>query len=181
MIDRSQWNTQYNTLNASIIIIRKKTCSMKIKTNRYDLFVEACCLLCLIGVLVYLVIAWQHIPQKVPGHYNALGEIDKMTSKGSLIALHITSWIMYIGLSVIAKFPQIWNTGVKVTEKNKEKVYRILKSMLGTVKLLTVVAFAYLTVNSAMAKPLSVLFLPIFLSLMFGSLIFFIVKLVTAK
>lgn len=58
---------------------------------------------------------------------------------------------------------------------------RILKSMLGTVKLLTVVAFAYLTVNSAMAKPLSVLFLPIFLSLMFGSLIFFIVKLVTAK
>jgi hypothetical protein len=47
--------------------------------------------------------------------------------------------------------------------------------------LLTVAVFAYLTVNSAMAKPLPVLFLPIFLSLMFGSLIFFIVKLVTAK
>ena len=154
---------------------------MKIKTNKYDFFVEACCLLCLIGVLIYLLISWQHIPQKVPGHYNVLGEIDKMTSKESLIPLFITSWIMYIGLSVIEKFPQIWNTGVKVTEKNKGKVYRILKSMLSTVKLLTVVVFAYLTVNSAMAKPLSVWFLPIFLSLMFGSLIFFIVKLVTAK
>ena len=154
---------------------------MEIKTNKYDFFVETCCLLCLIGVLIYLVIAWQHIPQKVPGHYNALGEIDKMTSKGTLIALHITSWIMYIGLSVIAKLPQIWNTGVKLTEENKEKVYRILKSMLGTVKLLTVITFAYLTVNSAMAKPLPVLFLPIFLCLMLGSLIFFIVKLVTTK
>ncbi|MGI5876104.1 MAG: hypothetical protein ACOX6X_04710 [Dethiobacteria bacterium] len=29
--------------------------------------------------------AWHHIPHKVPGHYNALGEIDKMTRKGSLI------------------------------------------------------------------------------------------------
>jgi len=88
---------------------------------------------------------------------------------------------MYIGMSVIVKLPQIWNTGVNVTEENKEKVYRILKSMLGTVKLLTVAVFAYLTVNSAMAKPSPVLFLPIFLSLMSGSMIFFIVKLITAK
>jgi uncharacterized membrane protein len=98
---------------------------MKVKTNKYDFFVEACCLLCLIGVLIYLAIAWQHIPQQVPGHYNALGEIDKMTSKGTLITLLITSWIMYIGISVIEKLPQIWNTGVNVIEENKEKVYRI--------------------------------------------------------
>ncbi len=154
---------------------------MNIIKSKYDILVEACCFLCLTGVLIYLVVAWQHIPNEIPGHYNAIGEIDRITSKGSLIALPIVAWIMYIGISIIERFPQIWNTGVRVTEENKEKVYRILKNMLGTVKLLLVVAFSYLTINSAMAKPLSVLFLPVFLSLIFGSLIFFIVKLVAAK
>ena len=30
---------------------------------------------------------------------------------------------MYIFLTVIENFPQIWNTGVTVTEENKDRVY----------------------------------------------------------
>lgn len=154
---------------------------MKIKRTKFDIFIEVCCLLCLVGIWIYLIVIWEHIPDEIPGHYNAMGEIDRVTGKGSLLVLPITTWIMYIGLTVVERFPQVWNTGVIVTEENKERVYRILKSMLGTLKLNVVVVFTYLTVNSAMAKPLPIWFLPVSLIIMFGFLIFFIIRLIKAK
>jgi uncharacterized membrane protein len=154
---------------------------MKIKKGKYEIFAEAVCLVLLIGVLIYLFFNWSNIPDKIPGHYNAMGEIDRMGSKGELLVIPIINWIMYIGLTVIARFPQTWNTGVTVTEENKERVYRVLKNMLITVKLIVVAIFSFLSINSAQSKALPVWFLPVFLLLMFGSIIFFIIKLVRVK
>lgn len=151
---------------------------MKLKKNKYDIFVEIVCLILLIGVCIYLILNWVNIPDRIPGHYNAMGEIDRMGSKKELLFLLIIAWLMYLGLTVIEKFPQIWNTGVIVTEKNKECVYRVLKSMLSTMKLIIVATFVFLTINTSQAISLPVWFSPIFLILMFGSMIFFIIKLV---
>ena len=95
--------------------------------------------------------------------------------------LLIVGWIIFIGLSVVEKFPQIWNTGVQVTEQNKEKIYRILKNMIGTIKLLVALMFSYLTLYSATGKSLPLLFTPVFLILMFGSIALFIFQLVKDK
>lgn len=154
---------------------------MKIERSWYDNFIEVCCILSLICTLVYLIAVWDSIPDEIPGHYNAAGEIDRITGKGSLIVLPIITWILYIGLSIIEKFPQIWNTGVRITDQNRDRVYRILKNMSGTLKLLLVIVFSYLTINSAMAKPLPIPFLPVSLVVIFSLLIFFSVKLVRAK
>ncbi|MFA9379317.1 MAG: DUF1648 domain-containing protein [Lachnotalea sp.] len=154
---------------------------MKVKKNKYDIFVEMVCLTLLIGVLVYLFLNWSSIPNQIPGHYNAMGKIDRMGSKGELLTLPIIGWVMYLSLTVIENFPGIWNTGVTVTEENKERVYRILKNMLNTVKLIMVAVFVYLTINSVQAISLTVWFLPVFLILVFGSILFFIIKLVREK
>lgn len=151
---------------------------MKVKNNKYDIFVEIVCLSLLIGVCVYLFLNWSSIPDGIPGHYNFAGEIDRMGSKRELLFLPITSWLMYLGMTAIENFPQIWNTGVTVTAENEERVYRLLKTMLGTTKLIVVAIFVYLTINSSKSMPLPALFLPAFLILIFGSMILFIIKLV---
>jgi len=154
---------------------------MKVKKNKYDIFVEMVCLTLLVGVSIYLYLNWRSIPDMIPGHYNAMGEIDRMGSKQELVVLPIIGWLMYLILTVIGKFPQIWNTGVSVTEENKERVYRITKNLLNTVKLIMVAVFVYLIINSSQVISLTVWFLPVFLILLFGSMIFFIIKLVRAK
>ncbi len=154
---------------------------LKVKKNKYDIAMEIVCLILLFGVLIYLLINWNNIPDQIPGHYNAMGEVDRMGSKKELLVLPVISWLMYLGMTIIGHFPQVWNTGVKVTEENKEGVYRILKNMLNTLKLIMVAVFVYLTVNSSQAISLSVWFLPVFLIVMFGSLIYFIIKLVKVK
>jgi uncharacterized membrane protein len=128
---------------------------MKIPTRKHDIIIEIACLFCLIGGLLYLITGWGQIPNEIPGHYNALGQIDKITGKGSLLALLATNWILYIGLSIVERFPSIWNTGVTVTKENKDRVYRVVKDLLKTMKLLVVVMFTYLLINSAKAVPLS--------------------------
>ena len=155
--------------------------AIKILKSKYDIIVEASCILSLAGVLLYLAITWSSIPQEVPGHYNAMGQIDRITGKASLIAIPIITWVMYMGITAVERFPQIWNTGVAVTEENKDRVYRVLKDILKTSKLIVVLAFSYLTINTANAIPLSPWFTPVFLILIFGSLIIFAIKLVKNK
>jgi len=154
---------------------------MKVRKNKYDIFVEVVCLTLLIGVLVYLFLNWSSIPDKIPGHYNAMGKIDRMGSKGELVILPIIGWLMYLVMTVIGNIPQIWNTGVTVTEENKERVFPIIKNMINTFKLIMVAVFVYLTINSSKAIPLTEWFLPMFLILLFGSMIFFFIKLVRVK
>lgn len=151
---------------------------MKINRTRYDTFINVICVGLLVGTLIYLLLAWNSIPEKIPGHYNSSGIIDRWGNKRELLFIQLISWIIYIGLVMVEKFPQIWNTGVEITDENKERIYRITQNMLGREKLLMVTAFSFITIYSSQAKVLPIWFLPIFLIFIFGSLTFFIIKLV---
>ena len=150
---------------------------MKIPANKYDVFVETVCLLGLVGILVYLGVLWPQIAEMVPAHYNAAGQIDRMAGKNTLLLLPIIGWILYIGMSVLARFPRAWNTGVTITDENRERVYRTLKNTLGTLKMAVVAAFAALTVYSSLGLNLPFWFLPGILILVLGLLFFFTARL----
>ncbi len=151
------------------------------KQGKYEAAVNLICLMALSAIILYFLLYWTGIPDSVPGHYNALGEADRWSGKGELLLLPILGWILFIGMTVIGRFPQVWNTGVAVTGENRVRVYGILRNMLATVKLITVFTFVCLSVNSLAAKDLPFWFLPLFLVLMFGSILFFVVKLVRAR
>jgi hypothetical protein len=84
-------------------------------------------------------------------------------------------------MTVLEFFPQAWNTGVTIKPENRDRVYRVLKNMIGTMKLLLTAIFSFMTINSALAKALPPWFLPVVLVLTFGSLIFFIVRLLQVR
>ncbi len=151
---------------------------LKIRSRWYDWLAEILCLVLLIGIPVYLILNWSSIPNRIPGHYNAMGEIDRMGNKSELLVLPIITWLMYLGMSVVGRFPTVWNTGVRVTKENKERVYRTIINMLNSMKLTIVAVFSYLSINSSRAVPLTAWFVPVFLILIFGSITFFIIRLI---
>ncbi|HOK63632.1 MAG TPA: hypothetical protein PLE17_07050, partial [Soehngenia sp.] len=112
---------------------------------------------------------------------DALGNIDRWGSKNELIVLPIIAWIMFIGISVLERFPKVWNTGVKVTEENAYRVYSTLYDMIKTLKLMLVIIFSFLTINSIHMNNLPKIFLPIILVLIFGNLIYHLIKLYKIK
>ncbi len=155
---------------------------MKIKNNWFDILVDALCLALLAGVTVWLWQGWADVPQQVPKHYNEVGEVDDWGGKGSIIMLLVLGWLMYLTLSATELFPQAWNAGVQVTEENRERVYRTLKYMMKTTKLLTVWVLAFLAVSTARAEAsLGEMFLPVFELVLFGQMVFWIIRLNKVK
>lgn len=150
---------------------------IKIERNALDILEIIVSLLSLVGVAVYLILAWKTIPDQIPGHYNAAGEIDRWGDKSELIVLPIVSWLMYGLITLIERYPQIWNTGVRVTEENRTEVYRLLKSLIAVVKMFVLLMFGSLSVISSLGLSLPVWFVLGFLALLFGSIAYFIVRL----
>ena len=64
---------------------------------------------------------------------SAVHQIVGATKVPSLVT-PLIALIIFCGITVTERFPQIWNTGVKVTEENRERVYSVLHHMISTIK-----------------------------------------------
>ena len=150
---------------------------IKIERNALDIFEAIVSLSCLVGVTVYLILAWNTIPAKIPAHYNAAGEVNRWGSKSELIVLPIISVLLYGLITLIEHYPQVWNTGVRITDENRTVVYRLLKNLIAWVKMITLSIFGSLTVISSLSLNLPIWFLLVFLVLLFGIIAYYIVRL----
>lgn len=135
------------------------------------------CLVMLVGTIICLIIAWDDIPDEIPIHFNASGEIDRMGDKVEIIMMPIFSWILFGTLFFVEMIPGAWNTGVKVTPENSERVYNIIKRMLVTIKFVLVLSFTVITVFIAIGKPLPGWFLPFELISIFGPMVYNLISL----
>ena len=135
--------------------------------------------LCLTASTLFLAAGWNQIPEKVPGHYNFAGEADSMTGKGTLILIPVMNWLMYLGISALEHFPQVWNTGVEITAQNRERVYRVLYHMIVSMKLSLVLIFSFMTVWHKNYMPSW--FFTAAMLLTFGPMLFFLIQLWRAR
>ena len=154
---------------------------MKIEKNLLDKITSSICWILLIGTALFLIVYWNQIPDQIPGHYNASGQIDKITDKNSLFFLYGIEWLLFVILSVVTKFPMLWNTGITITVDNKEQAYRILKDMLGVLKCIVIGIFSFLTIYSTTGNNLPSLFLVISLLSVFGSMAISILRLMKLR
>lgn len=141
---------------------------MKPKNTRLDWLLMFLGLAALLGTTLYVIFCWGVIPEEIPTHFNAAGEIDATGGKASLLAPLIIGWVLYGLLSLIEAIPAVWNTGVEVTEQNRDAVLRIVKTMLVVLKLELALWFSYVVRCSALCRPLSAFATPLFLLLVFG-------------
>ena len=148
----------------------------KIPFNSLQKFIEIITVAVLVTMLGHLIIAWGNIPDQIPSHYNAAGVVDAYSGKGMILIMPIVGAGLYILMTVISFFPSVWNTPVKITEKNYLFVYQNIRSLLGFTKLALVITFAYITYKMAKAESLGPEFLPFTLVALFVPMIWYIVK-----
>lgn len=154
---------------------------MKIRLTIVDIIMEGLSFITVVGTTLYLIISWGSLPDTIPMHYNLSGEIDRWGGKGELIFLPVMMWIIYLGITLMQRFPQVWNTGVIVTPENRERVYRTLKYMVESLKFIVVVDFLLLTIFSATGRNLPVWFTFVFLGVLAADLVFWLVRLVRRR
>ncbi|WP_339252746.1 DUF1648 domain-containing protein [Sporosarcina sp. FSL W8-0480] len=135
--------------------------------------------------MIYLISIWNQLPDQVPAHYNAAGEVDRWGSKWELVILPIIAVLMAIFLTFLEKHPE-WHNYMNLNENNIEFQYRNSVIFLNVMKNECVLLFVYISFNIAQvalgkAESIGNLFLPVFLVIMFGTMAFFIIRSIKHK
>ena len=126
------------------------------------------------------------LPDTIPTHFNASGEADGFGSKASIIGLPVIATLLFVGLTVLNRYPHIFNYPTASTEDNALRLYTLATRMLRYLKLVLVLVFGgieFMTIQHATRKAagLGAWFLPLTLVLIFIPLIYFVIKSIKEK
>ena len=124
---------------------------------------EVLCLALLLGTVIFLTVFWKHIPDSVPNHFNSAGQIDSYAPKKTLILLPAMMPVLYAALSL--------NNAMRFRSLGKEVRVPMLPLLFPMMKLTILAGFSYMTVCSALNRPLGAWYLPVFLILVFAPMV----------
>lgn len=129
---------------------------------------------------------YSSLPDTIPTHFNAAGEADGFGTKVSIIALPVIASLLFIGITVLNRYPHSFNYPTAITQDNALRLYTLATRMLRFLKLVLVVVFGgieFMTIQHATGKAagLGVWFLPLTLVLVFLPLIYFVIKSIKVK
>lgn len=137
----------------------------------------------LIGLPIFF---YGALPDVIPRHYNAVGQPNGYSEKGIIWALPAIGLILYLGLSLLNRYPHKFNYPQRVTKENAARQYKNATRMLRMLNCIIAGVFVYITystIRTALGKQngLGDYFLPTFLALMFGTIGYFLYKLTREK
>jgi uncharacterized membrane protein len=121
------------------------------------------------------------LPDSIPTHFNAAGEADGFGRKVSIVGLPLIATLLYIGLTLLNRYPHIFNFPTPITQDNALRQYTNATRMIRYLKLILVLVFAgisFQTIQQAngTGEGLGIWFLPLTLVLVFMPLVYFVVK-----
>lgn len=110
----------------------------KIKTplKFTDVILEIVCITVYVLLCIYLILSFPKLPDTIATHYGISGRADGFGSKYSLLFHMPISLILYVGLSLLQKYPHIYNYLVEINEKNALVQYTYAVKMIRVLKLL---------------------------------------------
>ena len=154
---------------------------IKLIPNSADKLVELLGWIMLLAIWGWTFTHYSTLPDTIPTHFNATGEADGFGSKASIIGLPVIATLLFIGLTVLNRYPHSFNYPSPVTQNNALRLYTLATRMLRYLKLVLLVVFGgieFMTIQNATGKAagLGVWFLPLTLVLIFFPLIYFVIK-----
>ncbi|TFJ94304.1 DUF1648 domain-containing protein [Lentibacillus salicampi] len=102
-------------------------------------------LLLIIAAFVYTMMVYPGLPEPIPIHFNAQGDVNNWGSKAIIFLLPAISLVLFIGLYFLNKVPHIYNLPVKVTEENASRIYSLARTMMAIFNFEMAAIFTYVT------------------------------------
>lgn len=154
---------------------------IEIKPTKKDIILDVLGILVLILFWIYIINSYPNLPNIIPIHFNLNGEADGFGSKNFIFLTASIATILYIGLSILIKYPHTFNYAIEITHVNAETQYKNSINMIRILKLIIILIFfitEYYTVSKALNEKniYDTLYLPFILILLFGTIIYFLIK-----
>jgi uncharacterized membrane protein len=159
---------------------------IEIKFNTADKLLEIIGWITLALQWIMTILNYSNLPDTIPIHFNASGQADDFGSKWYIFTLPIIGTVIFLGITILNKFPHIFNYPSTITKDNAEKQYKNALRMMIYLKFVIVFTFIiiqYKTIQTAFgnSQGLGVWFLPLSMGLILIPTIFFVIKAVKTK
>jgi len=154
---------------------------IKLHLSKLDKGLEIAAIIMIVLLWALTCIAYFRLPYTIPTHFNFSGVPDDFGSKTTLIVLPVIGTVIFAGLTLLNRYPHIFNYGSDLTWENAEQRYTNATRMIRFLKLAImiifsmIVLFTYLTATGK-ARGLGAWFLPFVLLFMLSPTIYFIIK-----
>lgn len=148
------------------------------KSNFFDKIMTGLAILILLASTIFVLIKWDSLPEQIPSHYNFKGQPDAYGGTGSLVFSIVIGWTMLLTMMILSKFPHLWNTGVERTPANAAMINRIVRDMISVMELSLAALFGYMMIVPVIGIDMGVWFMPLFLGLIFGTIMVTVVRLI---
>lgn len=120
------------------------------------------------------------LPEIIPTHFDISGQANGYGNKLTILLIPLIGTGVLIGLSILNKYPEIFNYPNKITEENELESYTNATRMMRYLKLVIALVFIIVTIminRSAQGHADGfIMILPVVLGLIFIPLIFFTIK-----
>ncbi|RIW30372.1 DUF1648 domain-containing protein [Bacillus salacetis] len=100
------------------------------------------------GAIILLILKWGALPEEVPAHYNARGEVDRWGSKWELLTLPGIGAFTILLMQVFEKYPETHNYPQRMNDSNVKEFYLNSRKMINIIKNLSLILFALILFES---------------------------------
>jgi uncharacterized membrane protein len=125
------------------------------------------------------------LPDRIPTHFNAAGEVDGYGDRSTLLFLLIPTGVLYILLTALWSFPHWYNYLVPITLENAPRQYFYATRMIMLLKMEIMGIFAFMAWGTVRASEqgvgLPAVFMPAVLCAVFGTIGWSIVRSLRAR
>jgi hypothetical protein len=99
--------------------------------------------------------AWGNLPERIPVHFNLAGQPDRWEGKQQLLLLLGVQVFVYVVLTIVRRFPRLWNMPFQLTPENREAQLALAAGLLDGMKAAVCGVFAVIlwgTVETALGR-----------------------------
>ena len=148
---------------------------VRLDPSQADWILEGLALTGLLMLVLLPTAYYGELPDIIPQHFNARGDVDDWGPKSVLWLLPAVGLGLYLLLTLINRWPHIFNYPVKITPENAARQYQLATRLIRVLKAVIMLVFSYLCwgiIQSALAEKSSLgpAFLWITLGLVFGTI-----------
>lgn len=149
---------------------------LNIPKTRVEKLIDIIGLNIFIASILFLLLNWGNIPEKVPGHFNRFGNVDRWGSKYEILILPAIGLFIYVLISLLEKAPHMHNYPIRMNKSNVQQFYLNSRINLNVIKNICLILFSFLVVQIVRVSigkinSLGEWFLPVFLVTIFGTMI----------
>lgn len=147
---------------------------LKVEVKTTDRWIEMLAFLLLAANIGMAFFAYFKLPETIPTHFNLKGDVDAYGGKASIFIAPAIGFVLYLGMTWLNFYPEIFNYPVKITSENAARQYRKAVQLVRWLKVIVILTFFLITwsmFNSAVESSnqlqvwiiLSVVILPLLL------------------